>query len=69
MYSPKIFSSLKHGSASPGCEEVQSEIQKQQPDCAYVTLRQRLKWPSVFHLKNGAEVYKENADTVNYLYR
>jgi len=22
-----------------------------------------------FHLKNGAEVFRENPDTVNYLYR
>jgi len=22
-----------------------------------------------FHLKNGAEVYRENLDTINYLYK
>ena len=51
-------------------EEAQQEIQKQQPEIdTYVTLSPKTEMARRFHLKNGAEVFRENSDTVNYLYR
>jgi hypothetical protein len=51
-------------------EEAQQEIQKQQPEInTYVTLSPKTEMARRFHLKNGAEVFRENTDTVNYLYR
>ena len=51
-------------------EEAQQEIQKQQPEIdTYVTLSPKTEMARKFHLKNGAEVFRENSDTVNYLYR
>ena len=44
------------------CEE-RSDIQ------TYVTLSPKTDMARDFHLRNGAEVYRENPDTVNYLYR
>ena len=51
-------------------EEAQREIQREQPEInTYVTLSPKTEMARRFHLKNGAEVFRENADTVNYLYR
>jgi hypothetical protein len=51
-------------------QEAQAEIQKQQPEVnTYVTLSPKTEMARKFHMKNGAETYRENADTVNYLYR
>jgi hypothetical protein len=51
-------------------EEAQGEIQREQPEInTYVTLSPKTEMARRFHLKNGAEVFRENADTVNYLYR
>lgn len=50
--------------------EAQAEIKKQKPEVeTYVTLSPKTEMAKKFHLKNGAEVYRENTDTVNYLYR
>lgn len=50
--------------------QAQKEIQRQHPEIdTYVTLSPKTEMAKRFHLKNGAEVYRENADTVNYLYR
>ena len=35
----------------------------------FVTLSPKTEMARRFHHKNGAETYRENADTVNYLYR
>jgi hypothetical protein len=35
----------------------------------YVTLSPKTEMARRFHLKNGAEIYRENSETVNYLYR
>jgi hypothetical protein len=35
----------------------------------YVTLSPPTDMARVFHIRNGAEVLRVNADTVNYLYR
>jgi hypothetical protein len=51
-------------------QEAQREIQREQPEInTYVTLSPKTEMARRFHLKNGAEVFRENADTVNYLYR
>lgn len=51
-------------------QEAQAEIRKQQPEVdVYVTLSPKTEMARKFHLRNGAEVYRENPDTVNYLYR
>jgi len=51
-------------------EEAQQYIRQHQPEVnTYVTLSPKTEMARRFHLKNGAEVYRENTDTVNYLYR
>lgn len=51
-------------------EEAQAEIKKSKPEVnTYVTLSPKTEMARKFHLRNGAEVYRENTDTVNYLYR
>ena len=35
----------------------------------YVTLSPQSEMAKRFHLKNGAEIYRENSDTVNYEYK
>lgn len=51
-------------------EEAQAEIKEEKPEVdVFVTLSPKTEMARRFHLKNGAEVYRENPDTVNYLYR
>ena len=51
-------------------EEAQAEIKREQPEVeTFVTLSPKTEMARRFHHKNGAETYRENADTVNYLYR
>jgi hypothetical protein len=51
-------------------EEAQQQIRQEHPEVdTYVTLSPKTKMARKFHLKNGAEVFRENPDTVNYLYR
>ena len=51
-------------------EEAQRHIKTTKPEVeTYVTLSPKTEMARRFHLKNGAEVYRENPDTVNYLYR
>lgn len=51
-------------------EEAQAEIRREHPEVKnYVTLSPKTEMARKFHLKNGAETYRENADSVNYLYR
>jgi Malonyl-CoA decarboxylase C-terminal domain len=50
-------------------QEAQAEIQKQQPEIdTYVTLSPKTEMARRFHHKNGAKTYRENSDTVNYVY-
>jgi hypothetical protein len=50
--------------------EAQAEIRRQHPEVdTYVTLSPKTEMARKFHLKNGAEIYRENPETVNYLYR
>lgn len=51
-------------------QEAQAEIKKEKPEVnTYVTLSPKTEMAKRFHLKNGAEIYRENPDTVNYLYK
>jgi hypothetical protein len=51
-------------------EEAQQQIRQERPEVdTYVTLSPKTEMARKFHLKNGAEVFRENPDTVNYLYR
>jgi len=47
-----------------------SKIEQDQPEVTtFVTLSPKTEIARRFHLKNGAEIFKENPTTVNYLYR
>ena len=51
-------------------EEAQQQIREERPEVnTYVTLSPKTEMARRFHLKNGAEVFRENSNTVNYLYR
>ncbi len=51
-------------------EEAQAQIKSEHPEVeTYVTLSPKTEMARRFHLKNGAETYRENADSVNYMYR
>lgn len=51
-------------------EEAQTRIRVEHPEVnTYVTLSPKTEMARRFHLKNGAETYRENEDSVNYLYR
>jgi hypothetical protein len=51
-------------------EEAQAEIKRETPEVdTFVTLSPKTEMARRFHHKNGAETYRENADTVNYLYK
>lgn len=51
-------------------EQAQAEIKKTHPEVeTYVTLSPKTEMARRFHLKNGAEVYRENDDSVNYWYK
>jgi hypothetical protein len=51
-------------------EEAQAEIKQNTPEVdTFVTLSPKTEMAKRFHHKNGAETYRENADTVNYLYK
>jgi hypothetical protein len=50
--------------------QAQAQIREEMPEVdTYVTLSPKTEMARRFHLKNGAEIYRENDDTVNYLYR
>lgn len=50
-------------------EQAQRDIKDRMPRIStFVTLSPKTEMARRFHLKNGAEVYRENTDTVNYLY-
>lgn len=51
-------------------QEAQQQIRQERPEVdTYVTLSPKTEMAKRFHLKNGAEVFRENSDSVNYLYR
>lgn len=50
--------------------EAQKSIKAEFPGIqTYVTLSPKTEMARRFHLKNGAGVYRENSDTVNYIYK
>ena len=51
-------------------QEAQQQIRQEHPEVdTYVTLSPKTEMARKFHLKNGAEVFRENETSVNYLYR
>lgn len=62
--------SYAQGAGRKLIQEAQAEIRRDHPEVdTYVTLSPKTEMARKFHLKNGAEVFRENPDTVNYLYR
>jgi hypothetical protein len=50
--------------------EAQAQIKQEHPEVdTYVTLSPKTEMARRFHLKNGAEIYRENETSINYLYR
>ena len=50
--------------------EAQKSIEAEFPGIqTYVTLSPKTEMARRFHLKNGAGIYRENPDTVNYIYK
>lgn len=50
-------------------EEAQAKIKEEKPEVTtYVTLSPKTELARRFHHRNGAKTYRENADSVNYLY-
>jgi hypothetical protein len=51
-------------------QEAQKSIETEFPGIdTYVTLSPKTEMARRFHLKNGAGVYRENSDTINYIYK
>jgi hypothetical protein len=51
-------------------EQAQAQITQEHPEVkTFVTLSPKTEMARRFHHKNGATTYRENAETVNYLYR
>ena len=58
------------GSGRVLIEAAQKSIEAEFPRIeTYVTLSPKTEMARRFHLKNGAGVYRENSDTVNYIYK
>lgn len=62
--------SYAQGAGRTLIQEAQRSIEAEFPNIeTYVTLSPKTDMARKFHLKNGAGVYRENPDTVNYIYR
>lgn len=62
--------SYAQGAGARLIQEAQAHIKTTKPEVdTYVTLSPKTEMARRFHLKNGAEIYRENPETVNYLYR
>jgi hypothetical protein len=68
-----VFYTIWSYTAGAGRElivKVQQSIRDEFPGIdTYVTLSPKTEMAKRFHLKNGAGVYRENSDTVNYIYK
>jgi len=68
-----VFYTIWSYTAGAGRElivEAQKSIKEEFPGInTYVTLSPKTEMAKRFHLKNGAGVYRENSDTVNYIYK
>lgn len=61
--------SYKPGSGAKLLREAVKNIQEQHPEITnFVTLSPKTEMARKFHLKNGAIVFRENIDTINYQY-
>ena len=50
--------------------EAQRSIEAELPNIqTFVTLSPKTEMARRFHLKNGAGIYRENTDTINYIYK
>jgi hypothetical protein len=62
--------SYAQGAGRTLIQEAQRSIEAEFPNIeTYVTLSPKTDMARKFHLRNGAGVYRENPDTVNYIYR
>lgn len=51
-------------------QQAQRSIETEFPGIqTYVTLSPKTEMARRFHLKNGAGIYRENSDTINYIYK
>jgi len=68
-----VFYTIWSYTAGAGRElivEAQKSIRQEFPSIdTYVTLSPKTEMARRFHLKNGAGIYRENSDTVNYIYK
>ena len=68
-----VFYTIWSYTAGAGRElivKTQQSIREEFPDInTYVTLSPKTEMAKRFHLKNGAGVYRENSDTINYIYK
>ena len=68
-----VFYTIWSYAAGAGRElivEAQKSIKQEFPNIdTYVTLSPKTEMAKRFHLKNGAGIYRENSDTVNYIYK
>ena len=68
-----VFYTIWSYTAGAGRElivQAQQSIESEFPEIqTYVTLSPKTEMARRFHLKNGAGVYRENSDTVNYIYK
>ena len=61
--------SYKPGAGRRLIESAQAQIKGSRPNIArWVTLSPKTDMARRFHLNNGASIYRENADTINYEY-
>ena len=71
---PKVAVFYTIWSYTPGAgraliRQAQAHIQLARPDITrFVTLSPKTEMARRFHIKNGAVIFRENADTVNYEY-
>ena len=62
--------SYARGAGRDLIQQAQNQIKRERPEIeTFVTLSPKTEMARQFHLKNGAEILKENLTTVNYLYR
>jgi hypothetical protein len=68
-----VFYTIWSYTAGAGRElivKAQQSIREEFPGIdTYVTLSPKTEMAKKFHLKNGAGVYRENSDSVNYIYK
>jgi hypothetical protein len=68
-----VFYTIWSYTAGAGRElivEAQKSIESEFPEIqTYVTLSPKTEMARRFHLKNGARELRENADTINYIYK